>query len=241
MSKFKRRPDGTTYRKRNLINEQFSPHTRAMLESPAYRVMTLAAHRIIARIEIELCRHGGYDNGRLPVTYEDFIEYGIHHGSIAAGIREAEALGFIRVPERGSSGNREYRRPNLYMLTFSFDRNTRDAAPPNDWEKIKTIEEAERIARAARNAKDKRAEAFGHRSWRVRKERMKIKADTGERALSTPECGHEVKKGSTPKFGTTGSPRKSVRLSRVWVRERSERTSSVAEPSSVTGKSGVSE
>ena len=183
MSKFKRRPDGTTYRKRNLINEQFSPHTRAMLESPAYRVMTLAAHRIIARIEIELCRHGGNDNGRLPVTYEDFIEYGIHHGSIAPGIREAEALGFIRVTERGSGGNREYRRPNLYLLTFSFDRSTRDAAPPNDWEKIKTIEEAEKIARAARNAKDERAEAFGHRSWRVRTERTKIKADTGERAL----------------------------------------------------------
>jgi hypothetical protein len=234
MSKFKRRPDGTTYRKRNHINEQFSPRTRAMLESPAYRVMSLVAHRIIARIEIELCRHGGNDNGKLPVTYADFIEYGIHHGSIAAGIREAEALGFIRVTERGSGGNREYRRPNLYMLTFSYDRSTRDAVPPNDWEKIKTIEEAEKIARAARNAKDERAEAFGHRSWRVRMEKSKIKTDTGERVISTPECGCDVKKGSTPKSGATPSPRKSVRLSRFWVRERSERTSSVSDKSSVS-------
>jgi hypothetical protein len=27
-------------------------------------------------LEIELAHHGGNDNGRLPVTYEDFIEYG---------------------------------------------------------------------------------------------------------------------------------------------------------------------
>jgi hypothetical protein len=234
MSKFKRRPDGTTYRRRNPINEQFSVRTRAMLESPAYRVMSLTANRIIARIEIELCRHGGNDNGRLPVTYADFIEYGIHHASIASGIREAEALGFIRVTERGSGGNREYRRPNLYMLTFSYDRSTRDALPPNDWEKIKTIEEAQQIASAARNAKNERAEAFGHRSWRVRMEKKKIKADTGECALSTPECGREVQKGSTPKSGATASPRKSVRLSRFWVRERSERTSSATDPSNVS-------
>ena len=222
MSKFKRRPDGTTYRKRNPINEQFSPRTLAMLESPAYRVMSLAAHRVIARIEIELCHHGGNDNGRLPVTYEDFIEYGIHHGSIAAGIREAEALGFIRVTERGRGGNREYHKPSLYGLTFSYDCGTRDASPPNDWKKIKSIEEAEQIARAARNAKDKCAVEFGHRSWNVRKARAKIKADTGKRAVSTPECGRESKKVSTPKFGSTASGRKSVRQS---VRERSERTS----------------
>jgi hypothetical protein len=111
MSNFKRRPDSTTYRKRNRINEQFSSRTRAMLESSAYRVMSLAAHRVISRIEIELCHHGGHENERLPVTYEDFIEYGIHHGSIAAGIREAEVLGFIRITERGSGSNREYRKP----------------------------------------------------------------------------------------------------------------------------------
>jgi hypothetical protein len=28
-------------------------------------------------LEIELAHHGGNDNGRLPVTYEDFIEYGM--------------------------------------------------------------------------------------------------------------------------------------------------------------------
>ena len=86
MSKFKRRPDGTTYRKRNPINEQFSPRTLAMLESPAYRVMSLAAHRVIARIEIELCHHGGNDNG--PEC-----------GSTASG-RKSVPLSISRVRER---------------------------------------------------------------------------------------------------------------------------------------------
>jgi hypothetical protein len=43
--------------------------------------------------------HAGKDNGRLPVTFRDFVGYGIHWNGIAPAIREAEALGFIRVTE----------------------------------------------------------------------------------------------------------------------------------------------
>jgi hypothetical protein len=31
---------------------------------------------VISRIEIELAHHGGNDNGQLPVTTDDFVEYG---------------------------------------------------------------------------------------------------------------------------------------------------------------------
>jgi hypothetical protein len=72
-----------------------------MLESPAYRVLSLAAHRVLSRIEIEFLHHGGKDNGKLPVTYEQFVEYGMDRASIALAIRETEALGFIEVTERG--------------------------------------------------------------------------------------------------------------------------------------------
>lgn len=61
---------------------QFSAHPISMLESPAFRVLSASAYRVIARIEIELAHHGANDNGRLPVTYEDFVDYGI--------VREAE-------------------------------------------------------------------------------------------------------------------------------------------------------
>ena len=159
------------YRRRNQINGQWSARLIEMLASPAYRALSLSAHRLIARIEIELASHGGNDNGRLPVTKQDFIEYGISPRLVAPATREAGALGFIRVTQRGRGGNAEHRQPNLFLLTFAYGRESRTDPPTHDWRKIKTIEEAEAIAAAARNSKDASAVAFGRRSWRVRKNR----------------------------------------------------------------------
>ena len=72
-----------------------------MLESPAYRALSLSAHRVMARIEIELAHHGGNDNGHLPVTKQNFVDYGVHHDGVAPAIRELEAP-FAAVS--GSSG-----------------------------------------------------------------------------------------------------------------------------------------
>jgi hypothetical protein len=83
-------------RRRNLINDQWSPRRREMLESPAYRVLSQSAHRVLSRIELELCHHGGNDNGQLPVTFENFVEYGIDRASVAPALREGEALGFFQ-------------------------------------------------------------------------------------------------------------------------------------------------
>jgi hypothetical protein len=84
-------------KRRNSISGQFAARLIEMLESPAYRVLSRSAHMIISRVEIELANHGGNDNGRLPITTEDFIAYGMDRSSIAPAIREAEALGFIRI------------------------------------------------------------------------------------------------------------------------------------------------
>ena len=43
----------------------------------------------------------------------------MHRTSVAPAIREAEALGFIRLTERGRGGNAEYGTPNLFFLTFA--------------------------------------------------------------------------------------------------------------------------
>jgi hypothetical protein len=150
-------------KRRNKINGQWSPRLIEMLESPAYQALSLSAHRVISRIEIELAHHGGNDNGRLPVTKLDFIEYGISPRLIAPAIREAEALGFVRVTERGRGGNAEYRQPNLFFLTFARGRDSRANLPTDDWRKIKTIEEAETIAKAAREQKNASAVAIGRR------------------------------------------------------------------------------
>jgi hypothetical protein len=53
-----------------------------MLRSPAYCALSLSARRILDRLEIELADHGGADNGKLPVTYDDFVRYGLHRHAI---------------------------------------------------------------------------------------------------------------------------------------------------------------
>ena len=63
--------------RRNKIAGQFAARLIEMLESAAYRVMSLSAHRLLDRLEIEHAHHGGRDNGKLPVTYGDFENYGI--------------------------------------------------------------------------------------------------------------------------------------------------------------------
>jgi hypothetical protein len=64
-------------KRRNRLNEQFSARYISMLESPAFRVLSRGAHQFLTRLEIELAHHGGNDNGRLPLTYQDLIDYGM--------------------------------------------------------------------------------------------------------------------------------------------------------------------
>jgi hypothetical protein len=71
-----------------------------MMESPAFLALSLAGRRILDRLEIQMAHHGGNDNGRLPVTFDQFVEYGIHRHSIATGLREVRALvASARAPE----------------------------------------------------------------------------------------------------------------------------------------------
>jgi hypothetical protein len=102
------------------IGEQFVSLRVSMLRSPAYRALSLSARRVLNRIEIEHMAHGGVENGKLPVTYEHFAEYGIHKDAIAPAIRQCAELGFLEITERGWAGHAEFRRPNLYRLTYLF-------------------------------------------------------------------------------------------------------------------------
>jgi hypothetical protein len=151
-----------------------------MMQSPAYRILSRAAHQVMARIEIELRRHGGRDNGKLVVTFDDFIEYGLDRHAIAPAIRELEALGFIRVTERGRAGNAEYRSPNKFYLTFANERDGKE--PPHDWRKIQTMDQAKQIARAARAAKNPSAV-----DWANKRKRTSV-SDKGEKKIES-QCG----------------------------------------------------
>jgi hypothetical protein len=152
------------------FESSFAGRTIAMLESPAYRVLTLSAHRILARLEIELHRHGGKpeENGQLPCTYEDFAAYGISRNEIAPAIRELAALGFIQVTRTGSVGNAEHRLAALYLLTYYWSGS--DVRLIDGWKRIQTDEEAETVAKTARTRKtaNARAREFGIRGAKAR-------------------------------------------------------------------------
>jgi hypothetical protein len=139
-------------KRRKTISGQFAPRTIEMLESPAFRVLSLSGRRVLDRVEIELAHHGGTDNGNLPVTYDDFQEFGMDRHAVAPGIRECEALGFLEITQRGRAGNAEWRSPNRFRLTY---RHTDRAGPTDDWRKIKSMEEAWAIARRARAGFDR--------------------------------------------------------------------------------------
>lgn len=117
--------------RRNWIGEQFAPRTIRMLRSPAYCVLSLSSRRVLDRIEIEMADHGGTDNGKLPVTYDDFERYGIHRHAIGPAIREVVALGFVEITEAGRAGNAEWRKPNLFRLTYRLTKYE----PANDGRK----------------------------------------------------------------------------------------------------------
>jgi hypothetical protein len=136
-----------TGNRRTQIEGQFAPKTIEMLESAAFVVLSRSAHRILFRLEIELARHGGTDNGSLPVPYSDFQQYGIDRHAIPPAIREVVALGFVEITRHGRAGNAEYRQPHLFRITY---RHTAQAGPTNEWKRIQTVEEAKAIAAAAR-------------------------------------------------------------------------------------------
>jgi hypothetical protein len=120
-----------------------------MLRSPALRVLSLTARRILDRLDLEHVNHGGKDNGRLPVTFADLRRFGMSNpNDNARGFRELRALGFIEVTRAGRAGNAEHRTPNLFRITYL---PANGKAPTDEWRRIATVEEAERIAREARN------------------------------------------------------------------------------------------
>jgi hypothetical protein len=169
------------------IGGQFAPRLIEMLESPAYRALSLSARCVLERIEIELAQHGGRDNGGLPVTYDDFQRYGIDRHHIAPAIRELVALKFIEITKPGRAGNAEYRAPNIFRLTY---RHTKLEEPTHDWRRITTAEQAAKLARQAR--------APVHRK--------KIKTPVG--GLTRPSGGtpHRNHSGEPPTTGHSGEP-----------------------------------
>ncbi len=156
-------------KRRTTIGGQFAPRRIDMLRSPAYCALSLSARRVLDRLEIELADHGGTDNGKLPVTYQDFVRYGLHRQAIYPAIQELVALGFVEVTEQGVAGGTEYRKPNKFRITYRPSDGARGDGT-HEWMKI-TEEEALLVAAMARSTKAPKKQnlKYGNRLMSVRK------------------------------------------------------------------------
>jgi hypothetical protein len=123
------------------IKEPWVPHRRSMLESPAWRMLPHLARQLLSRIELELMRHAGKDNGQLVATYDDLAKYALCQNprAIAQAVRQAEALGFIIVT-RGIGGIGATRQPNHFRLTYLPGQNGGPAT--DEWTEIQSEEDA---------------------------------------------------------------------------------------------------
>jgi hypothetical protein len=158
-------------KKRNAIAEAWVAYPCTMIESPAMRLLSLSAIRVMHRLEVEHMHNGGAENGRLIVTYDQFVEWGVNRNAIGPAIRELIALGFVEIAEKGCAGNENLRRAHRFRLTYV---NTKKREQPtNDWRKIETVEEAEAMARTSRGETDPRARDLGRRGGRARSQKSK--------------------------------------------------------------------
>ena len=134
----------------NRYSDNFAGRLIPLLESPAYRALSLAAHRVLSRIEVEFGHHGGNpkENGKLPVTYKQFHEYGVDSKAIAPALSELEALGFIEITKHWLSSD-NFKSINWYRLTY----RPAEGVPSDgshEWRRIADAETAEAVAKQAR-------------------------------------------------------------------------------------------
>jgi hypothetical protein len=120
-------------RRKTSIDGQFVAHRLAMIESDAWRALTLPARRVLDRLEIEHAHHGGMENGALICTFDDFARAGVRRQSVARAIRDLEKLGFIEVTQRGRRAAGEFYLPSRYRLTYL---HTKTGGPTDEWRRV---------------------------------------------------------------------------------------------------------
>jgi hypothetical protein len=115
-----------------------------LLNSAAWAALSINGRRVVERVQIEHVRHGGYENGRLPVTYSDFEGAGIRRKYIAGAIAEAEALGLIERTRRGRKKHGKHPgTASEFRLTFVGTIAPTEVQPATDeWRRFASPREA---------------------------------------------------------------------------------------------------
>jgi hypothetical protein len=109
--------------------------TLEILSSAAYRSLSGNAMKILNRILVEHMNHAGLENGRLPVSYNDFVDFGLRRDAIRPALDELIATGFIRISQPGRRVHGEDQgRMAEYRLTWLPVATPVDfQAASNDW------------------------------------------------------------------------------------------------------------
>ena len=126
-----------------------------MLESGAFRSLSIHARRALDRIMLEHMQHGGQDNGRLKVTWNDFVKFGTGRKFVKFAIGELVAVGLIAIEQPGRRAwGQDKGEPTQYRLTYlpvSEPNNFHPAT--NEWMKFETDIRAARSAIKAKQRK----------------------------------------------------------------------------------------
>ena len=163
-----------------------SRHAIDMLRSPAWRVLSLSARRVLDRLEIELADHGGVDNGKLPVTYEDFMRYGIDRHAVAPAIREAWRWASSRSQRPAVPAMPSFAEPNLFRLTY---RHTKTARPTSGSGSARTRPQRSPAPPAATRSTSRRSSSPACRP-----------SKPTSTTTSAPAAKTEIRWGKTPRF-----------------------------------------
>jgi hypothetical protein len=118
------------------IGAQFIGHQVAMV--PILRELSLTARRILDTLEIEHCRRGGRENGKLICTYDYLARFaGVSRSCIRAALRELVAAGLIEIVRPGCRSWADLRAPSQYRITYLPTFQGQWIEPTHEWKKRK--------------------------------------------------------------------------------------------------------
>jgi hypothetical protein len=121
-------------RKQRWLNTAWVPHRLELIVSPAWQVIPRPLQRVIERLEIEHMRHGGFENGQLFVSYEQFVKYGVSRRVIRPVLELGEALKLVVIAKTDEIGASNVRPPNAYGLTYLPIKGR--SQPGDDWKRV---------------------------------------------------------------------------------------------------------
>jgi hypothetical protein len=146
--------------------------TQEIMESGSFRALSIYGRRVLDRIMLEHMRHAGQENGRLKVTWCDFVKSGISRRLVGHALGEVISAGLvaIEIPGRriryGQPGD-----PTHYRLTWLPVAKQNDFFPAtNDWKRFGDDVDAARKAIPAKTRKGNGYDETGHIRERISKQ-----------------------------------------------------------------------